>query len=269
MSARPPLVLCSATLGSAPLGDKLGAAAAAGFEWVSVYGDEYHRAIAAGVDVAAEVRNLGLRVAEVDGVAVSLASAEGFIAALEIARDLAARSITIVETGDYDPDDPADVATAVARFGEYCDVADDHGILVHIEPFAWSNLGRTTDAARIVEEADRGNGGLLLDYWHHVRGPDQGVLDSSIPASMILEVQLADTLADPWVNVRDECMTQRQEPGRGHGDLPGRLRLLAARGPLPPVGIELFGATPASSEVTAAARTAHESLTAVLTAAGL
>ncbi len=269
MTGRPPLVLCSGSLGSAPLVEKIRAASLAGFGWISIYGSEYREAIAAGDDPAALCRELDLRVAEVDGVAISMQSAEMFDEALAIAVVFGARSITIVETGDYDPLDENHVASAVEAFGQRCDRAATSGILVHLEPFAWSSLNRTVDAAIIAERADRANGGVLLDYWHHVRGPDQGVLDPAIPMRRIFGIQLADTLARPWDNVRDECMTQRQLPGTGHADLSRRLTEIATRGALPPIGIEVFGEVLADRSPLAAAQAAFEAIEHTLSTAGI
>ena len=235
------LVLCSGSLGSVPLDTKLRAAAAAGFGWVSLYGHEYRAAVEAGVDCAALLRELGLRVAEVDGVAVTMGSDETFAEALDIARAVEARSITIVETSAYDPADTTQVTAAIEAFRRHCDLADRHGVLVHIEPFAWSDLCRTKDCAVIINEAGRSNGGLLLDLWHLVRGPDEGNIDPALHPSSVFEVQLADTVGEPWDNVRDECMGRRLLPGQGHADLSNHVAELATVGALPLVGVELFG----------------------------
>ncbi len=112
----PPLILCSGSLGSAPLSEKFEAAAAAGFDGVSVYGHEVRTAIAAGVDCGARLVELGLQVAEVDGDVSSVLSTEGFDAALAVALALGARSITVVETGEYDPADEHHLATAAVVF---------------------------------------------------------------------------------------------------------------------------------------------------------
>ena len=274
MTQGPQLILCSGSLGSIPLAEKFRAAAAAGFDMVSVYGHEYHQAVADGSDLPALCSELGLRVAEVDGVAISQfpeASSGGpsdplFDDALAIAVALSAYSITIVETGDYDAADASQFETAVEAFAQRCIRAGEHDILVHLEPFAWSSLGRTADAAAIAEAANQPNGGVLLDLWHHVRGPDQGVLDPAISMSRILGIQLADTLAEPWTNVRDECMTSRQLPGTGHADLAARLRSLSDRGSLPPIGIEVFGEVLEGLPAEAAAATARASVEATLSA---
>lgn len=267
--ARPPLVLCSGSLGSAPLSEKIDAAAAAGFEWVSLYGHEYRAAVDAGIDVAALLADHALRVAEVDGVAITLSDPDLIDQALEIATATAARSITIVETRSFDANDPMAVDAAVRAFGEACDLAADQGVLVHIEPFAWSDLGSTMVAADIVSQADRRNGGLLLDLWHHVRGPDAARLDPSLPPSMLFGIQLADTVADPWPDVRDECMGHRLLPGEGSADLPRRLAELSARGPLPPIGVEVFSDALADAGAHEAARRCRVAVDETLTVAGL
>lgn len=252
-----PLVLCSGSLGGAPLEVKWRATAAAGFRWVSVYGDEYLSAIDSGVDASALLDELGLAVAEVDGVATTMAAPDRFEAALDIARALSARSITIVETEQYNPGDADQVRAACEAFGRYCDIASDHGVLVHIEPFAWSALNATSDVAQIVGGADRQNGGVMLDLWHHERGPDAGVLAPELPLDRLFGIQLADTVAHPWPAVRDECMNQRLLPGDGHADLARQLRELAAAGPLPPLGVEVFGETLSSLDPVEAAQRCH------------
>lgn len=266
---RPPLILCSGSLGSAPLSQKFEAAAEVGFDGVSVYGHEVHTATAAGADCGALVRDLDLMVAEVDGVCIDTRSTEHHDEALDIARRLGARSITVVETRDYNPADERHVAEAVDAFGELCDRAAADDVLVHIEPFAWSDLGRTADAAEIVRRAGRPNGGLLLDLWHHVRGPDHGVLDDDIDVASVFGVQLADTAKEPWANVRDECMTCRLLPGQGHADLAARLAALEERGPLPPIGVEVFGDALEALPALAAASAAYDATCAVLDAAGV
>lgn len=266
---RPPLILCSGSLGATPLPQKFEAAAAAGFDGVSVYGHEVHAATAAGVDCGAPLRDLGLMVAEVDGVCVTTRSTEHHDEALDIARLLGARSITVVETREFDPTNEQHVDEAAEVVGQLCDRAAADDILIHIEPFAWSNLSRTTDAAEIVRRAGRPNGGLLLDLWHHVRGPDQGELDESIEMASVFGVQLADTAEEPWPNVRDECMTSRLLPGHGHADLVTRLAALATRGPLPPIGVEVFGDALDALPPAAAARAAYDAMVAVLDAARL
>jgi sugar phosphate isomerase/epimerase len=265
---RPPIILCSGSLGSIELSQKIEAAAEAGFDGISVYGDEVRAAVEAGVDCGSLAADLGLMVAEVDGVVVTSRSTEHFDEALDIAEHMAARSITMVETRAYDPTDDRQVSEAAEVFGELCDRAALAGRLVHIEPFAWSSLGRTADAAEIVRRAGRPNGGLLFDLWHHVRGPDQGVLDDAIDVASIFEIQLADTHATAWPNTRDECMTSRLLPGHGHADLAPRLRALAARGPLAPVGVEVFGTELDGLLPARAAATALDALTSVLDAAG-
>ena len=186
-----------------------------------------------------------------------------------MARSLGARSITMVEAGHYDPSDRHHRREAASAFGALCDRAADHDLLVHIEPFAWSSLGRIADAMAIVTGADRPNGGLLLDLWHHVRGPDRGRLPPGFDHERVFGIQLADTLAAPWSNVRNECMNRRLLPGDGHGRLADRLAELADHGPLPPVGVEVFGEAMAGQPPVEAAATAFESMTTVFVDAGL
>ncbi len=56
------------------------------------------------------------------------------------------------------------------RFGELCDRAAGHGLLVGIEWLPYTNIATAADAQAIVEAAGRPNGGYCADIWHHRRG---------------------------------------------------------------------------------------------------
>jgi len=267
--SRPELVLCSGSLGDVPLPVKIRAAAEAGFGWISMYGYEYDAAVAGGLDVASALHDAHLRVAEIDGVATSLFDPDAFGRALDIAVTVGARSVTIVETTSFNPTDLEQMGHATDAFAAACARAATHDVLVHLEPFAWSPLATTGDAATIITGAAQPNGGLLLDLWHHLRGPDAGNLHEAVDPTMLIGLQLADTVATRWANVRDECMQQRLLPGDGHGDLAGHVATLASLGPLPPVGVEVFGETLRRLEPTEGAVRCRAAVERTLAEAGL
>lgn len=205
MTGAAPLILCSGTLGHVPFLEKARAAAAAGFDGISIYVDEYEPGLRPRLD------DLGLGVAEVDGALAWLPGSRGTDVgrALDVAAELGGRSLTALElTGA-----PPDLDEAATAFADLCDRAAAYGLGVHIEPFAWSGIATMAAAHEIVTRADRANGGIILDTWHLARGPDAGRLDAAvIPA--IVAVQLADPSPDPTgLTLRDECMTSRRLPG--------------------------------------------------------
>src|SRR5438067_13111831 len=183
---RDDLILCSGTVPHAPFRDYVAAASAAGFQGISMWGRDYRRARAEGLsdaDLLPFLDDHGLAVAELDGVGqwwpgsagmappVEGEEADSFFAFSEqdmydIADAVGARSINAVEVYSQ-TDVPIDAAAEA--FGALCDRAAEHGLLVHIEYLPWSAIPNPRTAGEIVRLADRPNGGLLVDSWHHFR----------------------------------------------------------------------------------------------------
>lgn len=223
------MILCSGTLGPAEFRAKAEAAAAAGFAGISIYAHEYEPGLRSMLD------GLGLRVAEVDGPMAWMPGQPGPEPAqvLDIAAELGARSCTVLEL-TLRPVDPGQASDA---FGALCDRAAAAGLGVHIEPFAWSGIATLGTAAAIVSGAGRANGGIILDTWHHVRGPDGGALDPAT-AELIVAVQLSDPAPIPLSSIRDDCMRNRRWPGPIARGVVEELRALGREVPLE---VEVFG----------------------------
>ncbi len=235
------MILCSGTLGIAlPMGEKAAVAARAGFDGISVYAREYEPGL------PQQLRDLGLRVAEVDGAAAWLPGQPGiaFARAVEIAAELQARSITVLETTGEAPDP----AFAAEHFGRACELAASAGIDVDIEPFAWSGIATLGAAAQIVRGAGCPNGGVTLDSWHLVRGPDGGEVDAA-HLDLVHGLQLSDPAPDAErspLGLRDECMSERRLPGAWSARV---VQLF----PGVPLEVEVFNLAGTPDEVAAAA----------------
>ena len=189
------------------------------------------------------LEDLDVRVAEYDGVVMTMRSPEGAEDAVAAAVALGARSITVLEHSDWQPSEHLD--QAAATLAEVADQAAEHDILTLIEPFAWSPLDDHRVAAEIVERAGRPNAGLLLDTWHLWRGPERGQLDLSIDPAMIKEIQVGDTGPEPEGNPTDEelsheCIHGRLMPGEGYGEISELLAEFAERGVDAPLAVEVF-----------------------------
>ena len=241
-----PPFLCTGTLGRGPWEEKARAASNAGFARLSIYGWEHRRLHERGWDDDAIVNlldELSLQVAEYDGVVMTMQTPEGADEAVAAAAALGARSITVLEHGDWVPDEH--MAQAAATLAEIADQAAEYGILALIEPFAWSPLNDHRVAAEIVGRADRPNAGLLLDTWHLWRGPERGQVDSAIDPAMIKAIQIGDTGPDPAgkptpEEIAHECIHHRLMPGDGHGNIAELLADLVNRGVDAPLAIEVF-----------------------------
>ena len=202
------LVLCSGTVPDAGFRERVEAAAAAGFSAISLWGRDYRRARSEGLsdaDMRALLEANGLAVAELDGVGQWLPGSAGLAPPVEgdeadsffafseqdlyaIADAVGARSLNAVEVygTHFEPDE------AAAAFAALCDRAAEHGLLVHLEYLPWSGIPDARAAGEVVRLADRPNGGVLVDSWHHFRSGGNDDALRAIPGSRIVGIQLND-----------------------------------------------------------------------------
>jgi sugar phosphate isomerase/epimerase len=128
---------------------------------------------------------------------------------------------------------------AVAAFQSICDRAARLGGRCHIEFVPWVEPRNLTAAWEIVSRANRENGGLMLDTWHHYRsggGPDDL---RDVDAKRIFAIQLADAPARPRSPDPISLTFDRLLPGRGAADVAGCIRVLRQIGVELPYGGEV------------------------------
>lgn len=264
------LVLCSGTIRRAPFDLTVRAAAHAGFQGISLYYDEYRAARSSGwsdLDLRTFMDDHGIAVAELDGRMDWLPGDTGapscaeFVAA---ASALGARSITVLEVRGRRVGGALTLADAASAFASLCDRAADHDLLAHIEYFPQSGIPDLTTAYEIVRAAGRGNGGVMVDSWHHLRGMDAGRFDPAFPGESILAVQLGDVSAVPSADPAHEMMHDRLLPGAGAGDLAGFVRTVRQRGCTAPMELEVYSDDLAALDPFVAAVRAIHTLRAVL-----
>lgn len=269
------LVLCSGTVKRAPFDVTAKAAAAAGFDGISLYHHEYLAARQAGWSddaLRSLVDDLGLAVAELDGRMAwlpgdhDIASVEEMV---EAAAALGARSITVLETDGRVPGIDLPLEVFAACYASLADRAAAAGLLVHIEYFPFSGIRDLRTALDIARLADRPNAGVMVDTWHHVRGPDAGRLDVETAAPSVLAIQVGDVLAAPMDDLRAEMMHHRLVPGDGVADLAQLLLRLRAGGCVAPVEVEVYSDELATLDPYDAARRARAGIDRVLAVAGL
>jgi sugar phosphate isomerase/epimerase len=251
--SRDDLVLCAGTLASTPLLERASAAADAGFQALSLFLDDLTRARAEGhsdVDVRSALADHGLAVAELDPLLdwASAAEAdpratargEGFLAYGEAdfyaaAEAVGARSINAPLFAPK----PIPEERLVECFAGLCDRAAEHGLLVHVEFMPFSQIRDIDTALRIVEGADRPNGGLMFDVWHHFRGGGSNdTLRRAAPR--VFATQLDDAPTEPRGTLFEETLHHRLFPGEGDADVAGLIRILDAGGCSAPIGVEVF-----------------------------
>lgn len=111
-------------------------------------------------------------------------------------------------------DDPAEAAAA---FGALCDRAADHGLVVGLEFLPFTNVFDADDGRRIVEDADRPNGGLCVDIWHHTRGSNDLEQIRRLSAEHVTGIQMNDGPLEPTdtSDYVQDCLRYRVPPGEG------------------------------------------------------
>ena len=130
-------------------------------------------------------------------------------------------------------------------------------IALEFSPYA--QVSHLTFAWQVVVDADRQNGGVLLDSWHYFRSGSQHEQLSRIPVDRIFSVQLGDVLPEALGDLKTEGRHHRQFPGAGAGDLTGLLATLAAMNYHSSISVEVFSDALAALP---ARRAAHDCMSA-------
>jgi sugar phosphate isomerase/epimerase len=223
---------------------RVDAAAGAGCSAIGIYIRDFQRLEADGSSDHLEgiLDDRGLCLAEIDALrawgdpssATTADAVDLEAAAFRIADRFACRSLHVLGPREGTP---GDVAKA---FGALCDRAAHHGLLVGLEFLPSTSIATAADAIRTVEAADRDNGGLCVDVWHHQRGADDLSQIRALPGEKVIDVQMSDgprapTLAD----YEEDTRRNRVPPGDGEMDLSGFVAAVRATGTAAPWSLEV------------------------------
>lgn len=242
-------VLCAGTVTGASFEQLVAAANAGGFDAVSLFPAHYRQAREQGnsdADLRLLLADNGLCIAELDPLlnwvpghefpadaGMGLASEDEFY---RIHDALGGRSLNVV----WALPQRVPEALLVEAFAAVCDRAVRHGLLVHIEFLPWAQVDTIETALRIVRLADRRNGGVLFDSWHHFRSGVDNALLATLPGACIQAIQLNDAPLLAGENLVEETMQRRLLPGDGAIALVEILHALATAGCDAPLGVEVF-----------------------------
>jgi len=259
--------------GTATLEERAAAAAGAGFEHLGWLSAGYVAERAAGrsdADIRAILDHHGVDVPEIEFLYGWATDGDPGFDWHEMERDLFAMAdllgadhINCGDVGVTGPMLPLDVVTE--RFAGICDRAADHGVRMAIEFLPFSEIRDAATAWQIVRDADRPNGGLDVDSWHHFRGANDLDQLLAIPPERVVVVQLDDAGPpgdDPWADTM-----QRRQPGEGVFDLVGFIRALDAHGVTAPVSVEVFSDELNALAPGVSAQRAHDAAVRVLSRA--
>ncbi|WP_029429915.1 sugar phosphate isomerase/epimerase [Blastococcus sp. URHD0036] len=231
-----------------PLEDRAAAAAAAGFTGIGLTIAEYDHLVATGhrdPDLRAVLDAHGVSVPEIeflngwwaDGerLEADRASEERLYAIAEV---FGARHLNIGASAPVDAAPPLDLI--IERFAGVCDRAAEHGLLVGLEYMPFFALSDVGKAWEVVRAADRPNGGLVTDAWHHLHGTDGPETLRQVPADRIVAVQLSDAVPDLSAPLIPQSINNRLWPGDGALDVAGFVAVLEDMGVTAPVGLEVL-----------------------------
>jgi sugar phosphate isomerase/epimerase len=266
-----------------PLAEQIRAAAAAGFDKLTVPYDVYRRNREAGMstrELLARAMDSGVVLDFFDGFGSWLPKryppdAPAWIVdmldctagqALEMCATLGLKNI--VALGYFEPG-AFTQSEVVDYFGRFCDHAQAIGVRVDLEFIPHFGIRTLSDAWNIVREANRSNGGILLDTWHFMRSnPDVALLEA-IPSETIVNLQLADGPLTPrGATIDEDAILYREMPGEGELPIIDLLKVLLRKGRVQSVGPELFYLTDDRPKAEPAARSAARTTEAIMARAG-
>ena len=227
-----------------PIEDRIAAAADAGIAGIGLYVGDWERLGGEGMTFA-RLRDLlerhGVLLAEIE--AIPIWDTEGAAGertqrfldiAWQLADEIGSRYLQVI--GPFDQ--PLD--QAIDRFGLVCDRAADHGLRVGLEFLPFTNVRTASDAMAIVGAADRVNGGVCVDLWHHRRGADDTAMIEAIPADKVMAIQINDGPMVPELeDYKQDCLLHRLAPGDGEMHVVEFVAMLLRMGVSAPWSLEV------------------------------
>ena len=226
------------------IAQRVDAAAGAGCRAIGIYLRDFQRLEADGSSdaLAGLLDDRGLCLAEIDALrswgdpatADTADALDQEATAFRIADRFASRSLHAL--GPY----AGSIDEIALAFGALCDRAADHGLLVGLEFLPTTVIATAADALRVVEAADRDNGGICVDVWHHQRGAGDLGLIRALPGEKVVDVQMSDGPLQPdLADYEEDTRRNRLPPGDGEMDLRGFVAAVRATGTTAPWSLEV------------------------------
>lgn len=265
------LMLCNVSVANVHLREAIPAAAAAGFEVMSIAARPYAKSGMSPGALRLLLDDHGVRVQEIEASFDWLALPERGSAPwlhaehttdelIALGEELGAETVVGVHAGASFPPE-----IAAEAFGRFCDRAAAHGMKAALEYVAFATISDLDSAWEVVARAGRPNGGLLVDLWHHRRSLSTDELLRTIPPDRVYSVQLSDGMRAPEGSLQDDVQ-HRRLPGEGEFDAVGFVRTLVGNGVTCPFGVEAFEPDRLRRGLPEALATLHDTLDAVVRA---
>jgi sugar phosphate isomerase/epimerase len=252
--------------------ERIAAAAEAGFTALGLAGEDY-AAMRAGGMSNSELRRIaddhGIAVAELEFLTNWWCDDDRGRRSRELeaqfyaaADTFGARHLNVGSPASRGTLPPLEVVAE--RFGELCDRAARHNLLIAFEFLPWSDIPDAATAGRLIKLADRKNGGILLDTWHYFRGAADPEQVRAIPADRFFLIQFDDAAPQMAGDFMEDTTNHRRLPGQGSFDLTGFVRMLDLLGIDAPFSVEILSIEQRNRSVIDAARAAYDSSRAVI-----
>ena len=242
------LLLSSGTIGNPSVEELVRAAQAGGYAGIVLWPGAYLARDEVASDLASlrsRIEDAGLVLQDLDAVVVWAGPDDPGAPYYEEAEEhktyamadaLGARGVNSMINSL--PDLPEDAA--IEAFAGICDRAAEHGLAVHLE-FSRSRTPCDIESAiRVVEGADRPNGGLMVDAWHVHWGPGAFEDLRRVDPGRVTGVQLCDAPADEPGDYGRATRHHRLLPGEGVAGIGQLLQILEGIGSQAPLCIEAF-----------------------------
>ncbi len=231
---------------SGDLAEKLAAIAAAGFDGIEVFENDFLSFDGSPRDVGRMVADLGLTIyafqpfRDFEGMPEPLRARTFARAArkFEVMNELGAELMLICS--NVSPQSLGGIDRAAADLAELGELAEKHGVRVGYEALAWGrHVSDYRDAWEIVRRANHERIGLILDSFHTLarRSPLEPI--ASIPGDRIFLVQLADA-PKLDMDVLSWSRHFRNFPGQGDLAVVDFVRAVEATGYSGPLSLEIF-----------------------------
>ena len=231
---------------SGNLREKLAAIAAAGYDGIEIFEQDFIAYDGSPRDVGNMVRDHGLEITlfqpfrDFEGLPEPM-RAKAFDRAkrkFDLMQELGTDLVLICSS--CHASSLGGIDRAAADFNELGDIAKDHSIRVGYEALAWGkHINDHRDAWEIVRRADHSNVGLILDSFHTLSRKIEPATIRSIPGDKIFFVQLADA---PLIEMDLLYWSRhfRNMPGEGDLNVQGFMQAVMATGYSGPVSLEIF-----------------------------
>jgi sugar phosphate isomerase/epimerase len=120
--------------------------------------------------------------------------------------------------------------SSLKLFAEACEIFAPTGARAAIEYMPQTPVNSLAEARKLVEYVGVKRAAILVDTWHHFRGPDTYADLESLPSECIAYVHFDDAPPMGSSDIESEMLERRTFPGEGEFDLKGYCARMRAKG---------------------------------------